>query len=77
MGTSTGQAAMPGDFGGIRPVGIKVVVEVHALDDAAHLMMDTSADHIQGGLKQVVDRYLADQISGQWACAVKASRVVG
>ena len=68
---------MAGDYGGIRPVGLKVVVEVHALDDAAHLMMDTSADHMQGQLQQLVDSYLADQISGQWACSVKASRVVG
>lgn len=70
--------AMPGEeYGGIRPVALKVVVEVHALDDDANTVLDLGSDELQGLVSKAVDQALADHIAGQWACAVHVSRVVG
>lgn len=64
------------EFDGLAPIGIRIALDIDALDDDAHLIMADAADGMQGELSQLVDAYLADKISGTWAVSMKVSRKV-
>lgn len=67
---------MAPEFDGLAPIGLKVVLTIEALDDEAHLAMHNSADGMTGDLVQLVDAYMAEQITGTWVVATKVSRLV-
>ena len=64
------------DFDGLRPIGLRITLGIHALDDDAHLIMQDAADTMQGNLTQLVDDYLAKHIAGSWAVDAKVTRLV-
>ena len=73
-----GSTAMPGDeFGGIRPVALRIGITVEPLDQEANAMLDLGSDTLQTDLAAHIDAYLAGHIDGQWACAVSISKQVG
>ena len=63
-------------FDGLAPIGIRIALDIDALDDEAHLRMADAADTMQADLVALCDAYLADRISGTWAVSMKVSRKV-
>ncbi len=71
------EAAMPGDdLHGGKQAGLSITVKVYPLDADAEQLIMTSGDGLTGDIAQLIDTHLDGLITGQWACAIKVSRMV-
>ena len=68
---------MAPEFDALRPIGLRITFDIEPLDDQAHLVINQSAEAMQGELMQMVDDYLGDRITGTWAVSAKITRRVG
>ena len=59
---------------GLKPIGLRLTFDIDALDDDAHLVINQSAEAMQGELMQMVDDYLGDRITGTWVVTAKVTR---
>ena len=64
------------EFDGLAPIGLRITMDIDALDDDAHMVINTSADGMQGEMVQLLDDYLGDRITGTWVVSVKVTRRV-
>ena len=64
------------EFDGLAPIGLRITMDIDALDDQAHLVVNQSAEAMQGEMLQLLDDYLGDRITGTWVVSVKVTRRV-
>lgn len=63
------------DFGALKKQGLRVTVDVHALDDDGVAEFDQAT--MTGTLQKAVDRAIATMLTGSYATSLKVTRIVG